>query len=129
MPLMSGFRLSSSAVSGVMVQAGTGRHIIQDNRDAARLGHSGKVSHQTCLRGLVVIRGHQQQGIGTAGSRLCCQCTAVIGIIGTSTRNNRHPVVDRLDRKLDGGQLLLIGMVEHSPVVPQITIASVPRAI
>ena len=91
------------------VQAGTGRHIIQDNRDAARLGHSGKVGHQTCLRGLVVIGGHKQQGIGTAGSRLCCQCTAVIGIIGTSTRNNRHPVIDRLDRKLDGGQLLLIG--------------------
>ena len=58
------------------VQARAGGHVVQDDRDAAGFGHGGKVSHQARLAGLVVVRGHQQQGIRAAGSRFCRQCTA-----------------------------------------------------
>jgi hypothetical protein len=91
------------------VQARAGGHVVQDDRDAAGFGHGGKVSHQTRLAGLVVVRGHQQQGVRAAGSRFCRQCTAMIGIVGTCTCHDGDAVVDRIDREFDGSQLLLIG--------------------
>ena len=94
---------------GCNVQTRAGGHIVQDDRDAASLSHGGKVRHQTGLRGLVVVGGDHQQGIGTAGGRLCCQCAAVVGIVRTGTGNDRYAVIDRIHGKLDGGQLLLIG--------------------
>ena len=42
------------------VQAGAGRHIIQDDRNAAGLCHCGEVGDKASLRGLVVVGGHQQ---------------------------------------------------------------------
>ena len=51
------------------VDAGAGRHIVEDDRDAARLGHGGKVGDQAGLAGLVVVGGDHQQGIGAAVGR------------------------------------------------------------
>ena len=91
------------------VQAGTGGHVVEDDRDPSRIGHGGEVRDQACLGGLVVIRGDQQQGIGTALGRLCSQCAAVVGVVGTGTRDDGHPVVDGIDGELNGSQLLFIG--------------------
>ena len=91
------------------VQAGAGRHVVHDHRDASGLSHGGKVSNQTSLRGLVVIGSHHQQSVCAAFGRLCGQCAAVVGIVGAGTGNDGHAVVDNIHRILDSGKLLLIG--------------------
>ena len=91
------------------VQAGAGRHIIQDDRNAAGLCHCGKVGDKASLRGLVVVGSHQQQSVCAAGGRLCSQSTAVVGVVGTGTGDDRHTVTHEVHGILDGSQLLLVG--------------------
>ena len=91
------------------VQAGAGRHVIQDDRNAAGLCHCGEVGDKASLRGLVVVGGHQQQSVCAAGGRLCSQSTAVVGVVGTGTGDDRHTVTHKVHGILDGGQLLLVG--------------------
>ena len=67
------------------------------------------MGHKTSLRGLIVVGRHQQQGVRTAGSRLCGQSTAVVGIVRTGTGDDRHTVVYEIHGVLDGGQLFFVG--------------------
>ena len=48
-------------------------------------------------------------GTGAALGRLCSQCAAVVGVVGTGTCDDGHPVVDGINGELDGSQLLFIG--------------------
>ena len=66
------------------------------------------MGHQARLTGLVVVRGDQQQGIGTVGLGLLGQPDGILGIVGTRARNHRHTACGLLDRIADAGGMLLI---------------------
>ena len=109
MPLISGVLAQLLGSLRLDVDAGAGRHIVEDDRDAAGFGHGGKVGDQAGLAGLVVVRGDHQQGVGAAVGRAGGQGAAVGRVVGAGPRHHRHPVGHRVHRELDGGQLLGVG--------------------
>ncbi len=88
------------------VDAGPGGDVIEDHRDAAGLGHGGKVGHQARLAGLVVVGGDHQQSVGAAVGGPFGQGAAVGGVVGAGPPDLPHPMGHGVHRVLDGGELL-----------------------
>lgn len=89
--------------------AGAGRDVIEDHRLGAGVGDGVVHRHQTALGGLVVVGGHDQNGIGTVGAGALGQLHGVVGLVGAGAGDDRHPAVDPLAGVGDGAAVLGVG--------------------
>jgi hypothetical protein len=72
-------------------------------------GDGGEVRDQRVLRGLVVVRRHDQQSVGTGILRLVRELEGVRGAVRAHAGDDRGPIADRLRHSSHDRALLGVG--------------------
>ena len=92
------------------VAAGPARHVVQDHRQPAVVGHRTEMRQQSGLGGAHIGRRHHQRGIGPQRRHPLVEPDGLGGIGLPGTGQHRHPAGGELHR---GGQQAVVFVIEQ----------------
>ena len=91
------------------VDAGAGRHIVEDDRHRGGIRDGLVHLDEALLGGLVVVRRDHQAPVRADLAAVPGQLHGVVGLVRTGARDDRHPAGHMVHRELQHGPVLRIG--------------------
>ena len=120
---------SRSTVSGLQIDRGPARDVVEADRHGRRVGDGDEVAVQPLGCGLVVVRCGDEQPVDAQAAHPAGLLDRLAGVVVGGSRHDRHPARGGLDDRRDHRSRSSADRVCASPVLPQGTRKSMPSSI